>query len=102
MRVYDATTFELLQSLAVTAPDYRSIAVDPAAGRLYVGHSRDTFEASGVRVLKAADLTEIADYPGTAYGNKVYGVSVDSALGKVYVSARDRFPTGLIALQRGE
>ena len=85
IRVYDATTFALLQSLAVTKPDYRSMAVDPDGGRLYIGHSTDAFEASGVRVLKAGDLSEIVNYPGTAYGNKVYGVSVDPATGAVYV-----------------
>ncbi|WP_313544161.1 fibronectin type III domain-containing protein [Leifsonia aquatica] len=66
---------------------------------------RAAFEArpyakAGVRVLKAADLTEIANFSAHAYGNKVYGVSVDSAKGVVYVSARDRYPTAIIALQR--
>ncbi|WP_025158926.1 metallophosphoesterase [Leifsonia aquatica] len=100
VRVYDATTYALLQTVSVAKPDYRSIAVDPAAGRLYIGHSTDTFEASGVRVLKAADLTEIANFSAHAYGNKVYGVSVDASKGVVYVSARDRYPAALIALQR--
>jgi DNA-binding beta-propeller fold protein YncE len=100
VRVYDVTTYALLQTLEVAKPDYRSVAVDPAAGRLYIGHSTDTYDASGVRVLKAADLTEIAGYSAHAYGNKVYGISVDSAKGVVYVSARDRYPAGIIALQR--
>ena len=100
MRVYDGTSYALLASLAATKPDYRSVAVDPLAGRLYIGHSSAAFEASGVLILQSADLTRIANLPGTAYGNKVYGVLVDQAKGIVYVSARDRFPTGLIALQR--
>jgi hypothetical protein len=53
-----------------------------------------------VLVLKAADLSTIQDYTATAYGNKVYGVAVNPLKGLVYVSARDRFPTGLIELQR--
>ncbi len=102
VRVYDATTYAPLQTLAVAKPDYRSLAVDPAAGRLYIGHSTDTFEASGVRVLKTADLSEIANFSAHAFGNKVYGVSVDSAKGVVYVSARDRYPAAVIALQRAK
>jgi DNA-binding beta-propeller fold protein YncE len=103
VRVYDPATFTVeAEVLTSAAPDLRSVAVDPIAKRLYLGHQSDAFDASGVLVLSSTDLTTIKDYPKTAYGNKVYGVSVDAAKGVVYVSARDRFPTGLIALHRSE
>ena len=71
--------------------------VDPEVGRLYIGHASDAFEASGVRVLNAADLTEIANYPGTAFGNKVYGISVDSAKGRVrMIFLRTRSATAMV------
>jgi DNA-binding beta-propeller fold protein YncE len=101
VRVYDAATLELKQSLALAAPDIRSLAVDPIAGRLYLGHSTTTFDASGVTVLKTADLSSIARYSKHEYGNKVYGISVDPTRGRVYVSARDRYPASLIELARG-
>jgi len=100
VRVYSTVDYSLLQTLQVAAPDLRSVAVDPVAQRLYIGHMTDAFEKSGVLVLNAGDLTQIANYSATAYGNKVYGVSVDPTKGTVFVSNRDRFPTGIISLQR--
>ena len=101
VRAYDDASYAVVAEVATSAaPDLRSIAVDPVAHRLYLGHQSDAFEASGVLILSATDLSTIHDYTATAYGNKVYGVSVDPKLGTVYVSARDRFPTGLIVLQR--
>ncbi|WP_411698396.1 metallophosphoesterase [Conyzicola sp.] len=104
VRVYDTKTadYPLVQSLAVTAPDLRAVAVDPLAQRLYLAHQSDTFDASGVLVLKAGDLSTIVNYPGSAYGNKVYGISVDPSKGQVYVSARDRFPAGLVVMHRAK
>jgi hypothetical protein len=100
VRVYNTVDNSLISSLDYAAPDLRAVAVDPIAQRLYIAHSSSAFDASGVLVLNATDLTTIANYPRTAFGNKVYGISVDPSKGTVFVSARDRFPAGIVSLQR--
>ncbi|MCW4385611.1 metallophosphoesterase [Salinibacterium sp. SYSU T00001] len=100
IRVFSGADYSLLSSLAVEAADFRSIAVDPVAQRVYVGHQSDIYDDSGISVYAAADLSLIQRLSAYAYGNKVYGVSVDSARGVVYVSARERYPSGIIAVAR--
>ena len=102
VRVYDGETLELVRALEVAAADFRSITVDPVAERFYVGHQSSTFNQSGVSVYSTDTFELIVTLSDHAYGNKVYGVSVDSSLGKVYVSARDRHPAWMITLQRQE
>lgn len=99
LRVLDSS-YAVVGTVDVAAPVvWRSVAVDPVAGRVYLGHAGVT--DSGVTVLKTSDLSQVARLSELAYGSKVYGVSVDTVRGRVYVSARDRHPVGLIKLQRG-
>jgi DNA-binding beta-propeller fold protein YncE len=98
LRVYDGADYSLLAEVDEVAPMWRSVAVDPELGRIYLGEQTETYQQSGVTVLDAADLSEVARLSAHEFGNKVYGVSVDTATHRVYVSARDRYPTGLIRL----
>ncbi|WP_435748229.1 YncE family protein, partial [Nocardioides sp. SYSU DS0663] len=102
LRVIDGASYEVLEEVPLAAPMWRSVAVDPVVGRVYLGHASTTFDDSGVTVLSTADLSQVARLAAHAYGNKVYGVSVDTSRGRVYVSARDRYPTGLVRLDRND
>jgi len=65
-------------------------------GLVVVGNQSTTFEQSGATVFAASDLSEVKRLSAHTYGNKVYGVSIDADRDLLYVSARDRYPTGLI------
>lgn len=63
---------------------------------MVVGNQSTTFDQSGVTVFAAADLSLVKRLSAHEFGNKVYGVSIDAERDLLYVSARDRFPAGLI------
>lgn len=96
IRVYDGTDYSLIARLAHEASDFRSITVDPASDMVVVGHQDTTFDASGVSIYRASDLALIERLSAHEYGNKVYGVSIDPAAHALHVSARDRYPAGLV------
>ncbi len=95
IHVYDAD-LSLIARVPVAAADYRSLAVDGAAGLLVAGDQTDVFDQSGVTVYRTSDLSMVKRLSAHAYGNKVYGVSIDPVRHTLYVSARERFPAGLI------
>ncbi len=92
VRVFAGATWELVGTIPMANADLRSLAVDTASGWLIAGHQSATFDASGVSVYSTDDLSLVARLSAHAYGNKVYGVSVNPTDGEIYVSARDRFP----------
>jgi hypothetical protein len=94
IRVYGGGDLVLQKRQSVANADYRSIAVD--GGLVVVGNQSTTFEQSGATVFAASDLSEVKRLSAHTYGNKVYGVSIDADRDLLYVSARDRYPTGLI------
>lgn len=96
IRVYKGTDYTLVGTLAIDGSDFRSIDVDSATGAVVVGHQSTTFEKSGVSVYRAGDLGLVERLSAHTYGNKVYGVSIDPKSHALYVSARDRYPTGFI------
>ena len=96
IRVYRGSDHELVRRLSVAAADYRSVAVDGEAGIVVVGNQTDLFEQSGVTVYATADLGLVKRLSGHEFGNKVYGVSIDAERDLLYVSARERYPSGLI------
>lgn len=54
----------------------------------------DTYTATPLTVLPDGSDESVEEY-----GNKVYGISVDPVSHRVFVSARDRYPVGLIMLE---
>ncbi|SFN18173.1 hypothetical protein SAMN05421671_5618, partial [Pimelobacter simplex] len=99
LRVFKGADYSQVAEVARTAPQWRSVAVDPGHGRIYLGEQNETFDNSGVTVLEAEDLTQVARLSTHQYGNKVYGIAVDPTRHRIYVSARDRYPAGLIKLE---
>ncbi len=99
IRVYSGADYSLVRTLDHEGADFRSIAVDGEAGIVVVGHQSITFDDSGISVYSAADLTLVKRLGAYAYGNKVYGVSIDTERDRVFVSARERYPVGLVMVQ---
>ncbi len=101
LRVFDAADYTQVAEVAKTGPMWRSVAVDPVLKRVYLGEQTETYQQAGLTVLNATDLTQVARLSGHEFGNKVYGVAVDPVSHRVYVSARDRYPVGLIKVDVG-
>ncbi|MFL1999917.1 metallophosphoesterase [Microbacterium sp. A1-JK] len=96
IRVYSGADYSLVDTLDVAGADFRSIAVDPATDTVVVGHQSTTFDNSGVSIYHADGLGLVERLEEHRYGNKVYGVSIDPKTHRLYVSARDRYPSGLV------
>lgn len=99
VRIYSGADQTLVGSLAVEGADFRSISVDGAAGIFVVGHQTSAYDASGVSIYRTADLSLLERLEEHRYGDKVYGVSIDTERNLLFVSARDRYPAGLIQVQ---
>lgn len=96
IRVYRGSDYTLIDRFTVADADYRSIAVDSKAKLVVVGHQTSEFDNSGVTVLATTDFAQIARLNEYRYGDKVYGVSIDAERNLLYVSARERYPAGII------
>ncbi len=99
IRVYRGSDYALVETLAVDGADFRSIDIDPATGTVVVGHQGITFDNSGASVYRASGLSLVQRLSAHQYGNKVYGVSIDTERDVLFVSARDRYPAGLIKVK---
>lgn len=99
VRVYRGADLSLVGSLAVDGSDFRSISVDGGAGIFVVGHQTSAYNASGVSIYRTSDLSLVERLEEHRYGDKVYGVSIDAERNLLFVSARDRYPAGLIQVQ---
>ncbi|MFI5428428.1 hypothetical protein [Aeromicrobium sp. UC242_57] len=99
LRVYQGTDYSLEDEVATTTPTWRAVDVDETKGLIFLAHATNTYQDSGVTVLKTSDRSLVTRLAAHEYGNKVYGISVDAQRGFAYVSARDRAPVGIIKVK---
>ncbi len=99
VRVFRGDDYTLVGSLAYDGADFRSISVDGAAGLFVVGHQTSDFNNSGASVYRTDNLSLVKRLGAYEFGDKVYGVSIDTERNLLFVSARERYPVGLIQVQ---